>query len=211
MSIVVFGAAGTAGQRIAAEAVSRGLKVVPVVRDTAKAPEVAGVATVAGDATDPGSVAELVAGAEAVVIAVGGHSGDLWVDAARTVLGAISDLQAPRPYVIHLGGGATLTTPDGTAFLDLPGFPAEYLVPARGQAEALAFYRARGGDGWTYVSPPPVDFAVGERTGSYRVGGDQPVADAEGRAWLSYEDLAVAVVDEAGAREQAGRRFTLGH
>ncbi|GAA1593345.1 NAD(P)-dependent oxidoreductase [Actinoplanes couchii] len=203
MSVVVFGAAGTGGQRIVAEAVSRGLTVVPVVRDTTRHPRVAGLATVRGDATDPQSVSALLAGADAAVIAVG----ESWTEAARTVLTAA----AGRVYVLHMGGGATLTLPDGTAFVDLPGFPAEYLVPARGQAEALAFYRAHGGSDWTYLSPPPVDFAPGDRTGDYRTGDDQPVTDGDGNARISYEDYAVALVDEITKRAHAGRRFTVGY
>ncbi|WP_432995492.1 NAD(P)-dependent oxidoreductase [Dactylosporangium sp. CA-233914] len=214
VKIVVLGAAGTAGQRIVAEAGGRGHTVVPVVRDTAKHPAVAGVETVAGDATDPVSVTGLAAGADAVVIAIGSWTSAPWLAAAQAVVTAVAALPQPRPYVLHVGGGATLTTPDGTRFLDLPEFPAEFLPPARGQADALDYYREHASDagvGWTYLSPPPVDFAVGERTGAYRTGDDQPVTDGEGRSWISYEDYAVAVVDEIGKREHDGRRFTVGY
>lgn len=39
-------------------------------------------------------------------------------------------------------------------------------------------------------------FAPGERTGSYRVGGEVALFDAEGNSNLSGADLAIAVVDE---------------
>jgi putative NADH-flavin reductase len=213
-TIVVFGAAGTAGQRIVAEAAHRGHTVVPVVRDPKGVRQVAGISTVAGDATSSSSVADLVAGADAVAVAIGSRTSAPWLDAARTVVRAVAALPEPRPYIVHMGGGATLTTPDGVPFLDLPGFPAEYQAPARVQADALAFYRddarAAGVD-WTYVSPPPVDFTVGQRTGVYRTGGDQPVADAEGRAHMTYEDIAVAIVDEIENRAFRGQRFTVGY
>src|SRR6267142_32504 len=65
------------------------------------------------------------------------------------------------------GGGATLLTPDGNRFLDLPDFPGTLRGPAEGQAEALEFYRRLSNSrvAWTYVSPPPANFSPGARTG----------------------------------------------
>jgi hypothetical protein len=92
------------------------------------------------------------------VVAIGSWTSAPWADAARAVTAAVAARPEPRPYVVHMGGGSTLTNPDGTMFLDTPGFPAEYLLPARGQADALAFYRTdpqAAALAWTYVSPPP--------------------------------------------------------
>ena len=82
--------------------------------------EVAGVPTVAGDATSPSSVGDLLRGADAVVLAIGSHTSSPWLRAAQTVVQVVADLPEPRPYIIHMGGGATLTTPDRGKFLDLP-------------------------------------------------------------------------------------------
>jgi putative NADH-flavin reductase len=213
-TIVVFGAAGTAGQRIVAEAARRGHTVVPVVRDPQGVPNVAGIPTVAGDATSQSSVSDLLAGADAVVVAIGSRTSTPWLDAARTLAHTVAALSQPRPYIVHMGGGATLTTPDGVPFLDLPGFPAQHRSPARGQAKALAFYRGDAQTAaidWTYISPPPVHLTVGQRTGAYRTGGDQPVIDADGHAHITYEDFAVAVVDEIENKAFRGKRFTVGY
>lgn len=126
-----------------------------------------------GDVTDPAVVAASVAGADAVVLAVGGGAPSLWRNAAQTVTETVAALPQPRPRVIHLGGGATLTLPDGTRILDQPHFPDQYRASARGQVDALDWYRthaAQCGVTWTYVSPPPVKFAPGERRGVYRTG-----------------------------------------
>jgi uncharacterized protein len=64
---------------------------------------------------------------------------------------------------------------------------------------------------WTYVSPPPVHFAPGRRTGTYRTGLDQPVTGADGEARLSYEDMAVAIVDEIEQPKFLNTRFTAGY
>lgn len=208
--IVVFGAGGAAGRLISAEAAARGHEVIAVTRRPVPGltfPD--GVRVVAGDATSEASVRSVAEGADAVVLAVGGPGRALWRDAAAAVVGALGGLPEPRPRVIHMGGGATLTTPDGTRFLELPTFPEAYLDPATGQAAALDYYLTTDGAvPWTYISPPPVDFRRGERTGGYRTGGDQPVLDSAGESRLSYEDFAVVVVDEIETPKHPNQRFT---
>lgn len=207
--IVVFGAGGTAGSRIAAEAAERGHRVTAAVRRpeaTSYLP--AGVRTVTGDATSPRSVRELAGDADVFVVAIGGGERELWRDAARALVDTLRELPDP-PRVIHVGGGATLLTPKGTRYLDEPDFPEEYRDSAEGQADALEFYRSSAdGVTWTYVSPPPLEFHPGERTGHYRTGTDHPVTDAQGRSVLTYEDLAVAIVDEIENPRFGNARFT---
>ncbi|RBJ00738.1 potassium transporter TrkA [Micromonospora provocatoris] len=210
--IVVFGAGGTAGSRIAAEAAERGHRVTAAVRR----PEAvgylpAGVRTVTGDATSARSVRELAEDADVLVVAIGGGERDLWRDAARTLVDTLRELPDP-PRVIHVGGGSTLLTPEGTRYLDEPDFPEEYRDSAHGQADALEFYRTSAdGVTWTYVSPPPLEFHPGERTGHYRTGTDHPVTDAQGRSVLTYEDLAVAIVDEIENPRFGNTRFTVAY
>ncbi|MFI7211975.1 NAD(P)-dependent oxidoreductase [Micromonospora maritima] len=207
--IVVFGAGGTAGSRIAAEAAERGHRVTAAVRR----PEAVGylppgVRTVTGDATSARSVRELAEDADVLVVAIGGGERGLWRDAARTLVDTLRELPDP-PRVIHVGGGATLLTAKGTRYLDEPDFPTNYRDSAEGQADALEFYRSSaGGVTWTYVSPPPLEFHPGERTGHYRTGTDHPVTDAQGRSVLTYEDLAVAIVDEIENPRFGNARFT---
>ncbi|WP_456303079.1 hypothetical protein [Streptomyces mirabilis] len=50
-----------------------------------------------------------------------------------------------------------------------------------------------------YLSPPAL-LEPGERTGRYRRGTDTLLTGADGRSWISAEDLAVAVVDELETR-----------
>jgi putative NADH-flavin reductase len=210
--VVVWGAAGQLGRRIVAEAARRDHEVTAVVRRTETAPAFAEeVAVVAGDATSAESVAPVAKDADALVTAVSAPGQEIYRTVAETMVGVAAALPHPAPRIIHMGGGATLTTPDGTRILDLPSFPAEYLDMASGQAEALDFYQASSGVTWTYVSPPPVHYAVGERTGAYRIGLDQPVTGADGEARLSYEDMAVAVVDEIEHPQFLNARFTVGY
>jgi uncharacterized protein len=81
----------------------------------------------------------------------------------------------------------------------------------KGQAAALEVYGASTDVRWTYVSPPPGHFAPGERTGKYRTGLDHPVVASDGSMRLSYEDYAVAIVDEIEHPRFIGKRFTVGY
>ena len=71
MKLVLFGATGNVGQRVAAEALRRGHEVVGVVRDPAAVKSSdPRVHLRQGDATDAESVAEIARGADAVVSAI---------------------------------------------------------------------------------------------------------------------------------------------
>jgi uncharacterized protein len=72
MRIIVFGAGGRVGSRTVAEALARGHEVTAAVRDpAAHALQGDGLNVVAADATDPGSVAEVAAGHDLAISAVG--------------------------------------------------------------------------------------------------------------------------------------------
>ena len=61
---------------------------------------------------------------------------------------------------------------------------------------------------WSYASPAAL-LAPGERTGRYRVGGDQLLTDAAGDSSLSMEDFAIALVDEAEQPRHVRARFSV--
>jgi len=63
---------------------------------------------------------------------------------------------------------------------------------------------------WTFLSPS-AQFVAGERTGVFRLGTDTALRNANGRSWISYEDYAVALVDEIEKPRHSRRRFTVGY
>jgi putative NADH-flavin reductase len=71
MKIVIFGATGNIGRRVAVEALNRGHEVVGVVRDPEKVqnPD-RRIVLVRGDATDVEGVSRAVRGADAIVTAI---------------------------------------------------------------------------------------------------------------------------------------------
>jgi putative NADH-flavin reductase len=54
-------------------------------------------------------------------------------------------------------------------------------------------------------------WAPGERTGSYRDGGEVLVVDGEGESFISGADLAVAVLDEIENPRHSRENFAVGY
>ena len=63
---------------------------------------------------------------------------------------------------------------------------------------------------WTFLSPSRIFFA-GQRTGQFRVGEDTLLFDAAGKSSISFEDYAMALVDEIEKPHHSRRRFTVGY
>ncbi|WP_326670105.1 NAD(P)-dependent oxidoreductase [Streptomyces sp. NBC_01257] len=197
--IIVFGANGRAGRRAVAEAVARGHEVTAVVRDVAayKGPAGDGVSVVAGDVTRADSVAEAAAGHDAAISAAGRMdvpSRDFYVGAAHALLDGLARAGVGR--LVLIGIGSVLETAPGVAVHDAPGFPAEARAFSLGHSAELDVLRAGVTDiDWLVIAPPPVMLDdEAPRTGHYRTGGAQVMAD--GAPTFSYADLAVALVDE---------------
>lgn len=212
MKIVLFGATGNVGQRIAREALRRGHQVTGVVRDpSAVQPPDARVTLEKGDATNASSVAAVARGADAVVSAISprpnarGLPAPRLADNARALIAGLRDAGVKR--VLFVGGASSLEIAPGKQLLDQPGFPEIYKAEAIDGRDALGVWRAEAkGLDWTYLSPA-VEVGPGERTGRYRTTGDQALFDAQGKSFISYDDYAVAVLDELERPQHVGRRF----
>ena len=212
MHIVLFGATGNIGRRIALEALRRGHQVTGVVRDpgTSEPPD-ARVQMAEGDATDAASVAARVAGADAVVNAIsprrsaGGRPTPRLVDNARALIRGLRDAGVGR--VLYVGGAGSLEVAPGQALVDQPDFPESYKAEAIEGRDALEVWRREAsGLTWTYLSPA-AEIGPGERTGRYRTTQDRLLTDADGRSSISYEDYAVAVLDELERPQHVAERF----
>jgi len=212
MKLVLFGATGNVGQRVAAEALRRGHEVVGVVRDpeAVQSPD-ARVRLVKGDATNADSVAKIARGADAVVSAISPRPNPRGLPApsleknARALISGLRTAGVKR--VLYVGGASSLEVAPGKALADQPDFPDIYKAEAQEGREALAVWRggAQGLD-WTYLSPA-AEIAPGKRTGKYRTTDDQLLVDAQGRSFITFEDYAVAVLDELERPQHVGARF----
>ena len=212
MKIVVIGATGNIGRRVIQEALSRGHEVTGVVRDPAagQAPDPR-VRLVKADATKADDVARVVKGADAVVSAISPRPNARGLPApslqtnARALIKGLRDAHVKR--VLYVGGASSLEVAPGQALADQPDFPEAYKAEAREGREALAVWRNEADAlDWTYLSPA-VQIGPGQRTGKYRTTEDAVLFDSAGKSFISFEDYAVAVLDELERPRNIGRRF----
>ena len=212
MKLVVFGATGNVGQRVVAEALRRGHEVVGVVRDpdAVQSPDPR-VRLVKGDATNADNVAKIVRGADAVVSAISPRPNVRGLPApslaanSRALIKGLRDAKVKR--ILYVGGASSLEVAPGVALADTPDFPAIYREEAREGREALAIWRnnAKGLD-WTYLSPA-AEISPGKRTGKYRTTDDKLLTDDAGRSFITFEDYAVAMLDELERPQHVAKRF----
>jgi putative NADH-flavin reductase len=215
MHIVLFGAGGNVGQRIASEALRRNHRVTAVVRDAATILPQHNLDVVEGDATDATSVAQTSAGADVIVSAISprpgqdGRPASLLTNAARALIAGATKAGVAR--LIIVGGAGSLEVAPGKQIVDGSDFPAAYKPEALAQRDALSVYRAEAGAlDWTYISPA-AEIHQGSRTGNYRVGGDQLLVNGNGHSTITFDDYAVALVDEVESGAHRKQRMSVAY
>src|SRR3954452_22149995 len=210
MKLIIFGASGTLGTRLVTEALDRGHDVTAVARDASRLDDRAGrVRTASADATDPDSVAAVAGGHDVAVSAVTNHQApEMLVDAARGLLDGLARAGVLR--LISVGGAGSLEVAPGKRLVDTPDFHEGWKPEALAAAAAREVFREADADTpveWSFISPGAL-LAPGERTGRYRLSGDQLLVAEDGRSHISMEDFAIAILDEVERRAHPRRRFT---
>ncbi|RSO09777.1 NAD-binding protein [Streptomyces sp. WAC 06783] len=200
MNIVVFGAGGRAGRQAVAEARRRGHRVTAVVRDpAAHGGGPAGVRIVAGDVTDPLSVARAAVGHDAAISAavdLSAPPAEFFTASARALTTGLVEAGVGR--LVAVGLASIMPGPSGTLLMDEPGYPNEYRSFSLGHAAGLEELRTSSGLNWAYMAPAgdfihdDQDDHAAARTGRYRITEHGDPADR-----ISYADFAVALLDEA--------------
>lgn len=203
MNIAIIGATGNVGSRILEEALRRGHSVVAIARDASKLAARDKVTPRSADVKDTASLAAAVRGADVVV-----SSGRFASFTAADLLPALKQAGVKRLAVV--GGAGSLEIAPGKALLDTPDFPAEYKPEASAGRDFLNDLRQERDIDWTFLSPSAL-FVAGERTGTFRLGRDQLLSAADGKSWISYEDYAVALLDELEQPSHVRARFTVGY
>jgi putative NADH-flavin reductase len=199
------------GSRILDEAQRRGHEVIAIVRNPDRIALRAGLTLSAGDATDAASIAASAAGADLAISAYSPGAGpqDELSKNARALLAGLADAGIGR--VIVVGGAGSLEIAPGKLLVDAPNFPEAYKARALAQTAALDIFRSSTGTpAWTFVSPAAL-IAPGDRTGTFRVGGDQFMVDAAGESKISAEDYAVAILDEAEHPQHLNARMSVAY
>jgi putative NADH-flavin reductase len=198
--IALIGATGNVGSRVLTEALSRGHAVTALTRDASKVKPRAGMTVRQGSTTDTTNLAAILAGHAAVIASV------KWNEAnVHDVLDAVRRSGVKR--VLFVVGAGSLIRSDGRTHLDHMADRGVQPPTSKPASLALAELRKVTDLDWTAISPP-ASIRPGERTGEFRLGGDHLLEDDEGQSQISFEDFAIAIVDEIEKPKHSRQRFT---
>jgi putative NADH-flavin reductase len=202
MEVALIGASGQAGSRILAELTRRGHPVTGIARHPGKIAAGPGVSAKKGDVFDRDGLVALLKGHDAVVSSVHFAASDpnILIEAVRAA--------GVKRYIV-VGGAGSLEVAPGVKLIDTPQFPAIYKEEAGKGGEFLDLLRKEPTLDWTFLSPSAL-FIAGERTGKFRLGKDQLLTNDKGSS-ISFEDYAIALVDELEKPGHSRRRFTVGY
>jgi len=206
--IAVIGGSGFAGRHIVEEAASRGHSVLSVARRL-PGERHEGVTYIEGSITDVPDLLRQLEGVDVVISAVSPR-GDMQ-GLVRPNLRALFSLLPEDVRVGVVGGaGGSLIAPGGERLVDQPSFTPEYKPESLEMYGVLEDLQDDDSDrDWFYVHPAGGfgAFNPGERTGRYRIGGDEVPMKAGIPAGISSADLAAAIVDELEQPKHIRRRF----
>ena len=203
MKVALIGASGQAGSRLLAELTRRGHHVTAIARHPDKIASGPGVTAKKGDVSDKAGLVALLKGHDAVISAVRFTESD-----PKTLIEAVREAGVKRYFVV--GGAGSLEVAPGVKLVDTPQFPAAYKAEASKGGAFLDLLRASAGDlDWMFLSPSAM-FVPGERTGKFRLGKDQLLTNDKGSS-ISFEDYAIAAVDELEKPQHIRQRFTVGY
>ncbi|QMW05085.1 NAD(P)-dependent oxidoreductase [Spirosoma foliorum] len=214
MKLAIIGASGFVGSALLSESLQRGHDVTAIVRHPEKITVTDAKLTIKqGDAEDADQVAQLVAGHDAVLSAynAGWTNPNLYDDflaGSKAIEKGTQQSGVKRLLVV--GGAGSLEVVPGVQLVDTPQFPAEWKAGATAARDYLNALRENTTLDWTFLSPA-IMLVPGDRTGTFRLGTDQPVFNEKGESTISVTDLAVAVLDEIEKPQFIQKRFTLGY
>lgn len=198
MKIAVIGASGMVGSRVVAEAVARGHEVDAYTRS---GKEVEGATAHKLQLANTAETTAVINSHDFTVITVTGDRANL--DYSE-VSQAHADLiaAAPQGRFLVVGGAGSLFENGAQAYTSWTD-DNPYLAEASAFAKVYDRYIAEAGElKWSMISPSPV-IAPGVRTGEIVLGSDEAVGQ-----FVSAEDFAIAIVDEAEQGSFTGKRFT---
>jgi putative NADH-flavin reductase len=210
MKVALYGATGQSGSRILKELVSRGHKVIAIARNPAsltdRGPD---VLVRKDDLSDPQSIAAAIDGADAVVSAYGPPRDD--VDALVGVTERLIEAVSQRPGIrlVVVGGAGGLNVAPGVTLLESGYMPEAFHPIVKAHIKTYNVLRASKIN-WTYFAPAAY-FEPGQRTGKFRLGTDELIANAQQESRISMEDYAIALVDELEQPKHRRQRFSIGY
>lgn len=204
MKIAIIGATGNVGQRLVAESLLRGHSVTAIARNVDGLADQDHFTRRSGDLNDTGALGVSLHGHDVVISTVRFTLGD-----PHKLIEAVRQSEVKRYLIV--GGAGSLWSKPGLKHIDTPHFPEFVREEAsRGQVFLNVLLKDATDLEWTMLSPSAL-FTAGERTETFRLGKDDLLVGADGKSWISYEDYAVAMLDEVERPTHVRQRFTVGY
>jgi putative NADH-flavin reductase len=202
MNVALIGASGRAGGPILRELDRRGHRVTAIVRHPERIAQNDGITARQGDVFDKDGLAAILRGHDAVISSVRFTASDpqLLIDAVKAA--------GVQRYLV-VGGAGSLEVAPGVTLVSTPEFPAVAKPEATKGGEFLELLRRETDLDWTFLSPSAL-FFEGPRTGHFRIGGNSLLTGDQGSR-ISFEDYAIALVDELEKPQHSRKRFTVGY
>jgi putative NADH-flavin reductase len=213
MKLVIIGANGKIGSRIAEEAILRGHQVTGISRNPEGGIRNDKIRWIQADVLDTESLTATLRGQDAIISAFGidwqkPDTYHLFSDVASSIIRAARKAGVRR--IINVGGAGSLEVAPGVQLVDTPSFPEIWRQGANEQRKSLEVFRAEKNLDWTFFSPAIV-IEPGPKTSRFRLGKDSPVFDEKGNSSISYDDYATALIDELEHPAFIRQRFTIGY
>jgi len=200
MKVALIGASGNIGSKILGELTRRGHTVTAIARNSEKIAPSANVTIERGDIEDTEALAALLKGHDAVI-----SSAPFAPSYTNKLIAAVKQSGVKRYIVV--GGAGSLEVAPGKMLMETLKLPDAVMAILNEAYNFLKALRAEPALEWTFFSPA-AEIGPGERTGKFRLGGDQLVVDAQGKSRISYDDYAIALVDELEKPRHIRARFT---
>ena len=209
MRVVLYGATGRAGSRILGELLSRAHHVRAVIRDASPLELPREVEVSVDDLSDVNRTIEIIRGFEAVISAYAPPPDDTdrLVAVTQLLVQAVSRSGVAR--LLTVGGAGSLEVAPGVTLLESGHLPPEWTPIAQSHAKSLEVLKSSTIN-WTSLCPAAY-FDPGARTGRFRLGKDNLIADDKGESRISMEDYAIAMVDEIEQPLHPRSRFSVGY
>jgi len=202
MKIAIMGATGNAGQRLVTEALSRGHQVTGIARKASEQSPREGVTWVTADISDTDDMAAKVKGHDVAILSMPFKELD------PNHVFEVARKSGVKLFIV--GGAASLKNEEGGVIIDQPGFPDFIKVEAEPARQFLNQLKAGVDFEWTFLSPA-IFFGPGERTGTFRLETETVLTAPDGKSSISYEDFAIAMLDEIENPKHENQRFTVGY
>ncbi|WP_232524023.1 NAD(P)-dependent oxidoreductase [Campylobacter concisus] len=199
-----MGANGKSGANLVNEALKQGYDVTAIVRN--KEYKNKSVKVVYKDIFELTKFG--LAGFDAVISAFAAWSEETFPLHKKAAAHLLNLLEGTDTRLIVVGGAGTLFVDSkGTMLMDTPDFPAAYMGVAKATAESYFVLKGSANVLWTYVSPAADYDENGARTGKYVLGGDDLILNSQNESYISYADLALAIIDELKNKKFIQKRF----